>query len=120
MQIEIQVRGSAVDDTLRALIRRRLRFALGSASHRVHNVAVVLDDQNGPRGGFDKQCTMRAILPGLTPVIIEQTEADVQVAIDRAADRLGRAVARRIDRAAGARPALSSTDHGITDPQPPR
>lgn len=89
MQIEIQVRGSAVDDTLRALIRRRLRFALGSASHRVHNVAVVLDDQNGPRGGFDKQCTMRAILPGLTPVIIEQTEADVQVAIDRAADRLG-------------------------------
>jgi ribosome-associated translation inhibitor RaiA len=36
-------------------------------------------------------------------VIIEQQEADLYVAIDRAADRAGRAVSRRLERASGGR-----------------
>lgn len=96
MQIDIQARGFKLTEALRAQAERRVRFALGSASVRVHSVVIRLSDENGPRGGVDKRCTIRAALPGVPPVVIEQQEADLYIAIDRAADRAGRAVARRL------------------------
>ena len=103
MQIDIQARGFRLTEGLRAQAERRVRFALGSSSGRVRNVVMRLADENGPRGGVDKRCTIRANLPGGPPVIIEQQEADLYVAIDRAADRAARAVSRRLERAFGAR-----------------
>jgi putative sigma-54 modulation protein len=96
MQIDIQARGFKLTEGLRAQAERRVRFALGSASARVHSVVIRLSDESGPRGGVDKRCTIRAAMPGVPPVVIEQQEADLSIAIDRAADRAGRAVARRL------------------------
>ena len=87
MQIDIQARGFRLTDGLRTQAERRVRFALGSTSGRVRSVVMRLADENGPRGGMDKRCTIRANLDGGPPVIIEQQEADLYVAIDRAADR---------------------------------
>jgi ribosome-associated translation inhibitor RaiA len=98
MQIDIQARGFRLTDELRTRAERRVRFAFGSASGRVRSVAMRLADENGPRGGLDKRCTIRAILPGAPAVIVEQQDADLYVAIDRAADRAGRAVSRRLER----------------------
>ena len=109
VQIDIQARGFRLTEGLRTQAERRVRFALGSTSGRVRSVVVRLADENGPRGGVDKRCTIRANLPGGPPVIIEQQEADLYVAIDRAADRAGRAVSRRLERAAGARRDVPST-----------
>jgi putative sigma-54 modulation protein len=111
MQIDIQARGFRLTEGLRTQAERRVRFALGSTSGRVRSVVMRLADQNGPRGGLDKCCTIRANLPGGPPVIIEQQETDLYVAIDRAADRVARAVARRLEKAsAGRRYALSAAD----------
>jgi putative sigma-54 modulation protein len=98
MQIDIQARGFRLTEGLRTQAERRVRFALGSTSGRVHSVVMHLADENGPRGGVDKRCTIRANLPGGPPVIIEQQEADLYVAIDRAADRAARAVSRRLEK----------------------
>lgn len=98
MQIEIQARGFSLTEGLRTQTERRVRFALGSSSSRVRRVVVRLADENGPRGGLDKRCTIRASVPGAPAVIVEQREADLYVAIDRAADRAGRAVSRRLER----------------------
>ena len=57
-----------------------------------------LSDINGPRGGADKRCHLQVVLKGLPDVVIEDTEADLYVAIDRATDRAGRTVVRKIDR----------------------
>ena len=103
MQIDIQAMGFRLTEELRSQAERRVRFALGSTSGRIRSVVMRLADENGPRGGVDKRCTIRANLPGGPPVIIEQQEADLYVAIDRAADRAGRAVSRRLERASGAR-----------------
>ena len=103
MQIDIQARGFKLTEGLRTQAERRVRFALGSTSGRIRSVVMRLADENGPRGGVDKRCTIRANLPGGPPVIIEQQEADLYVAIDRAADRAGRAVSRRLERASGGR-----------------
>jgi ribosome-associated translation inhibitor RaiA len=98
MQIDIQARGFRLTEGLRTQAERRVRFALGSTSGRVRSVVMRLADENGPRGGLDKRCTIRANLPGAPPVIIAQQEADLYVAIDRAADRVGRAVSRRLEK----------------------
>ena len=103
MQIDIQAKGFRLTEGLRTQAERRVRFALGSTSGRVRSVVMRLEYENGPRGGVDKRCTIRANLPGGPPVIIEHQEADLYVAIDRAADRAGRAVSRRLERASGGR-----------------
>jgi putative sigma-54 modulation protein len=116
MQIGIQARGFDLTDGLRAHCERRLRFALGSATGKVHSVLIRLADQNGPRGGIDKRCTIRTTLNDAPPVIIVQDEADMYVAIDRAADRLARVIARRLRRTWSIRRAsvpLPSLDDGV-------
>jgi putative sigma-54 modulation protein len=117
VQIDIQARGFSLTEGLRTHAERRVRFALGSTSSRVRSIVMRLADENGPRGGVDKRCTIRAHLPGAPPVIIEQHEADLYVAIDRAADRAGRAVSRRLDRASGGRRDASSAGNAalVTD-----
>lgn len=98
MKINITSQGFVLTEALRAQAERRVRFALGAAGGRVRNVVMRLADENGPRGGVDKRCTIRANLTGGPPVVIAHQEADLYVAIDRAADRAARAVSRRLER----------------------
>lgn len=103
MQIDIQSRGFALTDALRQHCERRLRFALGAGSSRLRGVAVRLSDVNGPKGGVDKRCTIRATLPGAPPVFVAQDETNVYAAIDRAADRIARTLSRQFERLRGER-----------------
>lgn len=99
MQINVQSRGFGLTDSIRAQAERRVRFALGSRSNRVHDVFIRLGDDNGPRGGVDKRCTVKVRLSGMAPVIVAHQDTDLYAAIDAAADRAGHAVARRLKRA---------------------
>ena len=96
MQIDIQSRGFALTHALREYTERRLRFALVHAGDHARRVTVRLLDVNGPRGGIDKRCRIQVMLNGLAAVVIEDTEANLYLAIDRAADRIGRNVMRRL------------------------
>ena len=98
MQIVIQARGFPLTTVLREHIERRIRFSLDWAKYHVRKVSVRLSDLNGPRGGEDKRCYIQVTIPGGADVVIEDTEADLYVAIDRAADRAGRTLARRVER----------------------
>ena len=98
MRFEMQSRGFVLTDALREYTGRRLKFALARAGDRVRRVTVRLSDVNGPRGGIDKRCRIQVTMNGIAAVVIEDTEADLYLAIDRAADRTGRSVARRLAR----------------------
>ena len=98
MQIEIQARHFPVTQALRRHIERRVGMALGSCCRHVKRILVRLSDINGPRGGNDKRCHLEVILPGQPAVVVEDTEADLYVAINRAAARAGHAAVRRIGR----------------------
>ena len=98
MQINIQARDFSLTDALRSHAERRLRFALGSCDDHIQRIAMRLSDINGPRGGADKRCHIQVVLKGLPDVVIEDIEADLYIAIDRATDRAGRTVVRKIDR----------------------
>ena len=97
MNLDIRGRNISLTDGLRSHIERRLGFALGRFGSAVGPVLVRFGDENGPRGGEDKSLTCVVRL-GDTEVVIEETNADLYAAIDRAADRLSHAVARRLAR----------------------
>ena len=98
MQINIQARQFPLTDALSSHAERRLRFALTSCDDHIHRVVMRLSDINGPRGGADKRCHLQVVLTGLPDVVVEDTEANLYVAIDRATDRARRTVGRRLAR----------------------
>ena len=98
MQIVIQARGFDLTPGLREHIERRLRFALDRTSYHVRRVSVGLSDLNGPRGGEDKCCRVQVAMAGAADVVVQDIESDLYVAIDRAVDRMGRALDRHLAR----------------------
>ncbi|MFC1695664.1 HPF/RaiA family ribosome-associated protein [Pseudomonadota bacterium] len=98
MKFVIKTKNFSLTDALRNHAERRLRFALTFCDDRIDQIVVRLSDINGPRGGVDKCCRLQVVLDGLPPVVVEDTEADMYVAIDRAANRAGRTVRRRLTR----------------------
>jgi putative sigma-54 modulation protein len=97
MRISIHGRGLGVDGAVLLRVERRLGFALGRFDSRVGRVDVHLSDVNGPRGGIDKRCRVVVEVLGHGPVVVEGTDASLPAVIDRAADRVGQAVRRRLD-----------------------
>ena len=98
MRIDIQAQGFELTEGLRNHTERRLQFALSWANHDVRTVNVRLSDINGPRGGDGKRCRIQIPIPHTQGIVIEEIEEDLYVAINRAADRTERTVARRLER----------------------
>lgn len=98
MQLDIRTQGFDLTDGLREHAERRLHFALNWARHEVSRVTLSLSDINGPRGGDDKRCQVRIPMPRAREVVIEDTDADLYVAMDRAIDRAARTLDRRLAR----------------------
>ena len=98
MRMGILAKGIEMTDAIRTYAQKRLRTALGRYPQAVASADVRLNDINGPRGGVDKQCLVEVRGPAFSPIIVREDDADLYVAIDRAADRVDRAVARRLGR----------------------
>jgi ribosomal subunit interface protein len=98
MLIDIQARSFQLTDALRNYIERRLGFALSSRDDYIQRVLVRLSDINGPRGGADKCCHIQVVLTRYPDVVIKDTEMDIYTAIDRAAHRARRTLARQLAR----------------------
>ncbi len=98
MHINIQARQFSLTDALRSHAERRLKSTLSCCYENIQKVVMRLSDINGPRGGEDKCCHLQVILAGLPDVVVEDIEVDMYVAIDRATDRAGRTVVRKLDR----------------------
>lgn len=98
MRIAILCRGILPTQAIRDYAQRRLKTALGRYQSVLASVQVRLADVNGPRGGVDKHCVVEVVGPTMAPIIVRERDADLYVAIDRAADRIDRATGRRIAR----------------------
>lgn len=98
MKIQTRARGITLDAALKDRVERRVEYALGSLSAVVRRVEVLLSDDNGPRGGSDQRCQVRVTLEGLPAVQVTDVQAEMGVAIDRAAGRAGRTLARQLGR----------------------
>ena len=109
MKIHIRGRNVELTEVLRTRVERRLGFALGRFGERIGRVLLRFSDTNSD--DVDKRCQ---IVVGLRPrsVRVEHTDADLFVALDRAADRASRSVARALERErAWEENPLPSADH---------
>lgn len=98
MQMQIYADGLELTGGLRAYAKSRFVFALDRARHAIRQVTIRLSDVNGPRGGQDKRCKVQISLPQGRDVLIDDLDADLYAAIDRAADRAGHTVSQRLAR----------------------
>lgn len=98
MRVVIHGQGVDMDRFTREYVQRRLQFALARFSTRIREVGVRLVDVNGDRGGTDQYCRILAHMIPSGTIVIEDMDANPLAAIDRAADRAGRAVARELRR----------------------
>ena len=98
MQIDIQALHFSLTKSLRNHAERHLHFSLACCDDHIVRVVMRLSDINGPRGGEDKHCHLQVVLAGLPDVVIEDTQKDMYVAINRATDRAGRTVIRKVNR----------------------
>lgn len=89
MNLSIRTHGIELSGELQQYVERRIGFALDRYESRLAQVAVYLDDVNGPKGGVDKLCQITAELPGLERVKILEQNATFAAAVDCAARRLG-------------------------------
>jgi putative sigma-54 modulation protein len=96
MQIDIRTSNVTLNTEHREHIARRASFALSRLGHRIRRVEVRLADVNGPRGGIDKRCRVLVHLNSGTPMLVETKGLSLPELIDRAMDRVGRAVRKRI------------------------
>ena len=88
----IRSMGGLLDADDRDYLRRKLGMKLGKYASSIERTSVRVEDVNGPRGGIDKRCRIKAVLTGLPSVVVEHRHHSLQVAIDRALDRIERAV----------------------------
>ena len=98
MQLSIIRRRESLDAATRKFAERRILFALSRFAQRINHVSVVISDINGPRGGVDQSCRTTVKMGRLGAITVTTTDDNIRAAVARAADRVGRAVARTIER----------------------
>ena len=98
MNFDIQSHDFPLTGALADYATRRLQFVLTRRSDRIQRIVVRLGDKNGPRGGVDKFCRIQVYLLDAPVAVIEDIGLDMYAVIDRAADRVGRAVVKHLDR----------------------
>jgi putative sigma-54 modulation protein len=98
MELSISSQNLHVDEETESHVRRRIDFALEQFDSWITRVQVHLEDVNGPRRGVDKQCRILVNLKGGKTLKVEDPDAEMIAAVNRAADRLGQVVSREVDR----------------------
>jgi len=114
MNVQIHASDFTLTDGLREHIAWRAAYATNHASDAVSRVVVHLSDLNGPRGGVDKRCGIELRLKGAQTLVVEDVQADLYVAIDRAFERIGRSLQRCLARRRGF-VAVSAACHDLVD-----
>ncbi|WP_160148107.1 hypothetical protein [Rubripirellula obstinata] len=72
--------------------------AVGHFQSRVRKVNISVRDVNGPKGGEDLCCRCVVHLKRMTPIVIEETGANVRSLINRVADRVSYTLSQKVDR----------------------
>lgn len=98
MRMTITDRCGVLTNEIRELAERRLFFALSRFDSRVSHVELVVEDENGPRGGVDMACRISVSLKRANDVVVTDKDDDLKRCLSSVAERVGRAVGRSIER----------------------
>jgi CBS domain-containing protein len=94
----IRVLGGTLNSADREAIARKLGMRLGRFASTIERVTVRLSDVNGPKGGVDHRCLIKAVLTGLPSVVVERRDSTLQRAANAAIGAAAQAVKRSVQR----------------------
>ncbi len=98
MRIRVRNRDLQPTAAIREHVERRLLYALSRYGSCVRNVTVCLSTLVGNPGRERKHCQITVALDQAEKIAVEDSDADLYAAIDRAAERTQRAVNRALER----------------------
>ncbi len=99
MQINVSCGEGTLTPAMESHVTDRVNHALKHVAPRVTRVEVHLrDDKQQRHGPDDKRCVMEARIAGKKPLVVSDKTDDLYEAVRLAAEKLGRAVTRSIER----------------------
>lgn len=98
MKVSVHVKNLDDAGNLKEQVVRSLGFAMDRFEGRLSEIVVSLSDTNGPRGGPDKRCRIRARLATGLVISIEESGIDPIAAVNIGAKRLAYRVGRKLER----------------------
>lgn len=81
MIVSVSTNGTNIHNHFREKILKRCNLAFSRISDKIQEVRVSLTDNNGPKGGEDKECIVQLRIEKQPPIVIKKK-----------AERLGRAL----------------------------
>ncbi len=97
MRLDIRGPSLLVNATLHQFVARRLRYALSRFQDQIEEVTVRLSDEKGLKGESDKICHV-VVKVSTRSLSVTDAHTDLHEAVSRAAERMGRAVCRELER----------------------
>jgi putative sigma-54 modulation protein len=98
MLLNTHARGLTLGAPVKMAVNDLLNGAFERFADRVHEVNVVVEDVNGPRGGEDKRVRLEVRGARRQHVLVEGRGADVLPTLGQVVERATRALARGFDR----------------------
>jgi ribosome-associated translation inhibitor RaiA len=96
--LDIQTGSLELDSTLRAYIRQHAGFKLGKFALQVTHISIRFEIAAGAKAGSSSVCRFRVVLPGRRAIVVTARDTTPRSAFDAAAEKIERAVRRRLDR----------------------
>jgi ribosomal subunit interface protein len=103
MRIQVSARRLDTSGRLRTHAERRLRSKLERFSSRIIDAPVTITKLNRSDRRSDTRCRIQVRIRGHTQIVVEGVGKNPYIAVDRAADKVRRAVVRKLDRARDSR-----------------
>src|SRR4051812_30396948 len=97
-QLDVRAHGFSLTDALRQYATEHVAAKLAKHARAIQLVVIRFEDVNGSKGGVDKCCRIEVLVSGSPPVVVEEVEGDLRAAMDRASDRIQKAVGRELSR----------------------
>lgn len=96
MQMYIASRSADLTQPIREHIYDRLHAALDQHASRIEQVDVLIEDENGPRGGFDQVCRVVVKLTNGMKLRHERRGLDLYANVSLIADKVKQRVGRQL------------------------
>ncbi len=97
-RLDLRSHGTEINDELRDWVYERTGRQLGKFATQIERIVVRFGDENGPKGGVDRSCTIEISVSSLPNVVVTERGETDREAFDRAAGRAERATRRSLER----------------------
>ncbi len=98
MQVHLTTRNLVIPDDLLERLSHKTTQALVTFGKRIHDVHLMVEDLNGPKGGVDKRCQISITAPRRPDLVVEGRGEELQALVNETLDRAVHALVRHQDR----------------------